>query len=496
MEEQKGFKRPSAVLQDKDSVTQDGISKRRRLETENGSEPHIPFDLPAINWGKFCARCAEIKTDKKRDSEFVASMLAVMDAYRLRESEECCITGFQRLIHAALVEVKLDEIFLLAWIFDNSLGVPYNVPVALTLYQQAAEMGHSTAQYNLACTYDRGEEVPRDVSKAIEWYEKAIAQGYKEAQFNLGFIYAHDDHVERDYSRAAKLYTLAASQGDSDAEAFLGECYISGQGVEKDLEKGVALYRKAAEKGQPMALCALGQCYMEGLGVEKDLEKGTQLLQSACDLEDAEACYTLGICYLEGNGVGKDPAKGIALLQAAAKQENPNAQYYLGALYHIGGGADVPRDARKALPYLQAASSQGHAHAQSLLGDLYFAKKKEKEALECFYSAAKLGSADAYVSLGTVYAGVTPMESVPIDNKKAANFYFLAGTPQKDREEVEVDALFNLGLLYETGTGVPLDAAKAYGLFSAGARGGSAESRDAISDLLAEFEGSFTNLQA
>jgi TPR repeat protein len=61
---------------------------------------------------------------------------------------------------------------------------------ALPLYQQAAEQGLASAQYNLGVMYHTGHGVAKDISTAIYWYRKAADQGSKGAikvmsEFNI-----------------------------------------------------------------------------------------------------------------------------------------------------------------------------------------------------------------------------------------------------------------------------------------------------------------------
>ena len=53
---------------------------------------------------------------------------------------------------------------------------------AIKWFRQSAELGHSTAQYNLGLIYATGQGVPKDFSKARMWW---ILAGDEEAKQNI-----------------------------------------------------------------------------------------------------------------------------------------------------------------------------------------------------------------------------------------------------------------------------------------------------------------------
>ena len=60
-----------------------------------------------------------------------------------------------------------------------------NYSEAVKYFRQAAEMGDSEAQNNLAVCYEFGKGVKKDLGKAYEWYSKAAAKGNAGAKENL-----------------------------------------------------------------------------------------------------------------------------------------------------------------------------------------------------------------------------------------------------------------------------------------------------------------------
>ena len=124
-------------------------------------------------------------------------------------------------------------------------------------YQQAADQGDASAQYNLAVLYYNGEGVQKDLRKAAELYQKAADQGDAFAQYELALLYYNGEGVPKDLRKTAKLYQKAADQGDAFAQYELGRLYDNGEGVPKDSEKARELYQKAANQGLKQAISQL-----------------------------------------------------------------------------------------------------------------------------------------------------------------------------------------------------------------------------------------------
>ena len=128
--------------------------------------------------------------------------------------------------------------------------------------------------FNLAASYQDGIGVEKNAKKpmAVRLYQEAADQGSATSQFALACYYLNGGGV-RDPKKAAALFQLAADQGNAYALNCLASCCRDGIGVEKDPKKAVALYQLAADQGHFGAQCSLAECYRYGIGVEKDPKK-------------------------------------------------------------------------------------------------------------------------------------------------------------------------------------------------------------------------------
>ncbi len=73
----------------------------------------------------------------------------------------------------------------LAHMYADGRGVARDVVKALSMLQDAAEMGHPKAQFDLAQMYAQGSGVDKDTDKAVKWYRRAAKHGYKAALAKL-----------------------------------------------------------------------------------------------------------------------------------------------------------------------------------------------------------------------------------------------------------------------------------------------------------------------
>jgi TPR repeat protein len=133
---------------------------------------------------------------------------------------------YQALWDAHLAEVPLnfgafhqgnDQFDSAESLFD--IGLDYEDDdqfyVAEEYYQQAAMLGHSGAQYNLAMLDEDNHE------RMLGYLELAAGQNHPEALYHLGTLYYDSDVVVQDLARAREYFHRAAAQGNSEAQDAL-----------------------------------------------------------------------------------------------------------------------------------------------------------------------------------------------------------------------------------------------------------------------------------
>jgi hypothetical protein len=94
-----------------------------------------------------------------------------------------------------------------------------------------------------------------DIDKqiALELYQKAAELENTVAQFELAYMYYYGIDIERDYYKAFKLFENLSEKDNPNGMKWLGYCYEFGFGTEKNKDKAIYWYKKSADKGSKYA---------------------------------------------------------------------------------------------------------------------------------------------------------------------------------------------------------------------------------------------------
>ena len=241
--------------------------------------------------------------------------------------------------------------------------------------------------------------------------------------------------TNKDMAAGQNEFSVASNaQLDGPSDPRLGDTRLSDprfQGPEGEL-------LPPREGEMPIALTAEGRPILppsvdqETIGEYSDnrrmalAEGGESALMQAVNAGNPVAQLQLGLSKIE-NGALED---GVALIRAAANQEQPAALYRLAKLYETGQG--VGQDAKTARQLTERAARGGNRIAMHDLA-LYHAEGRG---------------------------------GVEVDMPTAAKWF------EKAAERGVVDSQFNLGVLFESGQGLPQDMESALVWYSvAGAQG-------------------------
>jgi TPR repeat protein len=210
------------------------------------------------------------------------------------------------------------------------------------LYREAAEAGHSGAQYRLGQALLEGQGLRRDPIEASRWFRKAAEQGYARAQYQFGLMLIQGDGMPRDILEAARWLGMAAETGDVQASIRLGLLFEEGPEEIRNPRLAEKWLRLAAESGYADSQYRLARLYAEGRGVPRNLEEAIVWLRRSAEQGHLDSLYQLARLYDEGLGVALDSHEAIALYRRAAKQGHARAQTGLDELHDVRA-PDAPR---------------------------------------------------------------------------------------------------------------------------------------------------------
>jgi TPR repeat protein len=227
--------------------------------------------------------------------------------------------------------------YLVAFAYQNGVGVPKDLARAAKWYRKAAEAGNRRSMVILGGLYENGlGGLAKDDAQAVVWYRRAAEAGDARGMTRLGLGYATGwGGLPRDDVQAESWLRKAAEFGESQAMGSLGTMYEAGQGgLAKDDAQAVDWYRKAAEAGDRIGMTFLGDMYAAGRGgLEKDDVQAVNWYRKAAEAGDATGMFKLGAMYMMGRGgLTQDKAQAVSWFQKAAQLHDANAQKALAQL--------------------------------------------------------------------------------------------------------------------------------------------------------------------
>lgn len=404
-------------------------------------------------------------------------------------------------------------VFTLGLIYEEGDGVQKNILKAADWYQKGAQAGIPSCLYNLGKLIIN-KEISGEEEKGFNLIQQAAESGYSFAQNYMGRAYRFGWYVNANPVRATNWFTKAAEQNMPDAMCNLGDMYSYEDGLTIDYEKAFYWYEKAAETKHSRALTELGDMYYAGKGVRQDYQKAMEYYQKACDEGYPYAFYSLGFMYWKGQGTLPDKEKAQEYLSQAAAMGNESAFQLLNRMDHESEEekdidpfarqayleaqqALADKETEKYINLLSQSANLGYVQALNDLGDLYFngelAPKHMGKAYEYFLKASQNGSGYGSYSCGFILMkgssdiprdiekGLSMFRLAVDQNYKAATrdlarYYYSLETEEDNRKALDyylqyieynpkdTDTLLHIGLIYESGLGVPLniDLARRY----------------------------------
>ena len=186
-----------------------------------------------------------------------------------------------------------DELYRRGKAFANPAG-------GFSDFLQAARMGHTEAQYEVAKCYWFGQGTARSAEQAVYWWQKAAEKGHVKSMHNLGVAAGRGE-------QAVFWFRKAADRGNVKSMYELG---LRAMVNSIPTAESVRWWTQAASLGSAAAQRDLAKCYETGTAVPRDLARARDLLQRAAAQGDSEASQRLS-SLSRGNGPSLDDALDI-----------------------------------------------------------------------------------------------------------------------------------------------------------------------------------------
>lgn len=414
--------------------------------------------------------------------------------------------------------------FALGQIYDNgysgdNITININPSLAISWYTRSADQDYVEAQYILGKKYESGEGCTPNIDNAVKWYKKAASQNNnnaimaldriqqkKDAVYRLRFpkrdvnknttpndlenriqkgdtnamfelahnYYIGKNNYKEDYNKAAYWYYQAAVKGHVDAQYELGRLYESGSGVGKvNLLQALNWYEKSAHMGNKNAITAENRIKVLLNRREKIDFHSIDMLFRTFD-EAAMNRYLKEVLESHFNISTKKP---ILTIKYHAYNGNPYAQYALGALYEhkkITPNPLYEMYGEERADYWYTRSAElGYKRAGEKLQEINGSTqsgqtKKEPSSTEInsLLGSANSGNRVSQYQLARNYSN--GKNGFKEDEQKATEWFL------KSAIQDYMDAQYEMGRRYESGTGVQKSFSEAYAWYSKAAAQGHA----------------------
>ncbi|GAM87452.1 hypothetical protein ANO11243_054770 [Dothideomycetidae sp. 11243] len=358
--------------------------------------------------------------------------------------------------------------------YDGARGLDRDMVQAKTLFMQIARMlwrqdGKVNEDVSFAVEhlaprsagflgriFLRGEGTKQSYEKAITWFKRGIQYGDVLSQYSMGVMYMHGLGVPKDPIRASTYLSSAADSGMAVAQTDLGVLFLD-QG---NVAVARAFFELATANGHIEAYYYVAELAEQGLGRDRSCATAVAFYKAAAEM--AEVVHSSFIEANEAYDSG-DTQKAIVAYMMAAEQGSENAQANVAWLLDQTKPLySIPALLSRVLPFVKQTATSA---ADATLSLIYYTRSARQMNYD---SLVKAGD---YHLLGLGYnANSSLVESATTppatdDNTEPAQSALLQSNPENAAACYQAaaeamrsaQAMWNLGWMHETGTGVEQD---------------------------------------
>ncbi|EJK62579.1 hypothetical protein THAOC_16799 [Thalassiosira oceanica] len=124
------------------------------------------------------------------------------------------------------------------------LGLPKDVPRAIKLWTEAAELGSLDAHFMLGVTYYNGYGVQQDKARGVRNFQEAAMKGHVASRHCLGVV----EFNERNHELAVQHYMISAKMGDENSLDNIKGMFVGGQATKAQYAEALRGYGNAVQE--------------------------------------------------------------------------------------------------------------------------------------------------------------------------------------------------------------------------------------------------------
>ncbi|EJK74673.1 hypothetical protein THAOC_03638 [Thalassiosira oceanica] len=126
----------------------------------------------------------------------------------------------------------------------GSLGLTKDVPRAVELFTEAAQLGSLEARHYLGVTYYFGDGVDVDKPRGIRHWQEAAMKGHAFSRHMLGIV----EYNEGNYNLAVQHWMISAKMGDEDSLNYIKKMFMEGHATKAQYAEALRGYGDAVEE--------------------------------------------------------------------------------------------------------------------------------------------------------------------------------------------------------------------------------------------------------
>jgi hypothetical protein len=277
---------------------------------------------------------------------------------------------------------------------------------------------------------------------------------------------AREAYERKDYASALAEFEMYAQRGYTEAMSMLSIMYLNGEGTPRNAQKAIQYATQAIEKGDDNGYSLLASIYRSPKSGVMDKAKGMQFLRTGADKGEQNCLVEMANNLLDGKDSPQDFAGAFSYYEkAASRHASTRAAQQLGFMYEYGLGR--PIDEAKALKWYESKNTIRTRPLPSDIAGLYVSQAALKlrhprrpadlaDAVERLQLAVNAGNGEAMYRLGKLYETGT---GVPQDYIAAAALY------ERGADSGNAAATYSGGVLFEKGLGVKQSKGEAFNWF-------------------------------
>ncbi|EJK56952.1 hypothetical protein THAOC_23062 [Thalassiosira oceanica] len=128
--------------------------------------------------------------------------------------------------------------------FYGNLGLTKDVPRAIELWSEAAELGSIDAHYQLGVAYYAGVVVEEDRPIGINHWQQAAMKGHVKSRYNLGIVECENGNCEL----AVQHWMISVKMGDQRSLNAIKDMFKDGDATKAQYAEALLGYRDAVEE--------------------------------------------------------------------------------------------------------------------------------------------------------------------------------------------------------------------------------------------------------